>query len=141
MNNQYENIATALLLVFVIAVPSCQHSQASNIKNHLPTTKDNGYDGDLSKLTSVQPIRYLLAFFVSDICLASQARQVKHIPHTYLSQDRTVYDGATSQNKKAFGRICGAVASKTESEPRHPIPFVTYSVALTQNLLGAIHHG
>ncbi|WP_227428862.1 hypothetical protein [Psychrobacter sp. I-STPA6b] len=204
MNSQYENIATALLLVFVIAVPSCQpnhargneqgnavitdveqdindrsmslhplgeiHHQIEDVKhidpsrllgkgypalnsnilrfvaienaifnrkreNHLPTAKDNRYDGVLLKISSGQASRYPLAFFVFDICLASQAKQTistnshpqvigvnRHIMPTMA----TSYDGVTSQNKRALWRICGAVSVRAESEPRHPIPLTTY---------------
>lgn len=97
------------------------------------------YYGGLSKLTSGQASRYPLAFFVSNICLASQAKQMDNTAPYYLSQGKTVYDGLTLQNKRAFGRICRAASSKAESKTRHPIPL--YSVALTQNLLGGSYHG
>lgn len=120
-------------------------STSNNSENQCFTTDDNsGYYRGLSKLTSGQASRYSLAFFVPDICLASQAKHVSSTAPIHPSQGRTVYDGVTSQNKIAERQICGAVASKTESEPRHPIPIVfsrAYSVTLTQNLLGAIRHG
>lgn len=117
----------------------------NNSENQRFTTDDNsGYYRGLSKLTSDLPSRKPLAFFVPDTCLASQAKHVSSTAPIHPSQGRTVYDGVTSQNKIAERQICGAVASKTESEPRHPIPIVrsrAYSVTLTQNLLGAIRHG
>lgn len=97
------------------------------------------YYGGLSKSTSGQASRYPLAFFVSDICQASQAKQIDSTAPYYLSQGKTVYDGLTLQNKRAFGRICRAVSCRTESKTRHPIPL--YSVALTQNLQGDSYHG
>ena len=97
------------------------------------------YYGGLSKLTSGQASRYPLAFFVSNICLASQAKQMDNTAPYYLSQGKTVYDGLTLQNKRAFGRICRAVTTSTESKTRHPIPL--YSVALTQKLVGGSYHG
>ena len=98
----------------------------------------------ISKLTSGQASRYSLAFFVPDICLASQAKYVSSTTPIHPLQGRTVYDRVTSQNKMAERQICGAIASKTESEPHHPIPIVfnrAYRVTSTRNLLGAIRHG
>ena len=97
------------------------------------------YYGGLSKNVSGQASRHPLAFFVSDICLASQAKQIDNTAPYYLSQGKTVYDGLTLQNKRAFGRICRAVTNVTESKTRHPIPL--YSVALTQKTLGGSYHG
>lgn len=114
------------------------------IKQAVAKHDNKRYYRDLSKLTSGQASRYSLAFFVPNICLASQAKHVSSTAPIHPSQGRTVYDGVTSQNKIAERQICGAVASKTESEPRHPIPIVfnrAYSVTSTQNLLGAIRHG
>lgn len=102
------------------------------------------YYGGLSKLTSGQASRYPLAFFVSDICPASQAKQIDNTAPYYLSQGKTVYDGLTLQNKRALRRICKAVSCRTESKTRHPISSVlitVYSVALTQNLTGDSYHG
>lgn len=98
----------------------------------------NGYDKDLSKISSGQASRYQLAFFVSNICRASQAKHDKSTAPICLSQGRTVYDGVTSQNKIANRRICGAVSTDTESEPRHPI-LLPYSVTLTHKLVGGYH--
>ena len=113
------------------------------IKQAVATDDNKRYYRVLSKLTSGQASRYLLAFFVPDICLASQAKHVSSTAPIHPLQGRTVYDGVTSQNKIAEGRICGAVASKTESGPRHPISPImfnrSYSVASTQNLLGGYH--
>ena len=52
----------------------------------------------------------------------------------------TNYDGLALQNKRAERRIFRSVCVKTESKTRHPISLL-YSVAFTQNLTGAIHHG
>ena len=98
----------------------------------------SGYYIDLSKISSGQPIRNPLAFFVSNICLASQAKHDSSTAPIYLSQGKTVYDGVTSQNKIANRRICGAVSTDTESEPRHPI-LLPYSVASTQKTVGGYH--
>ena len=119
------------------------------------TSHDNKrYYRDLSKLVSGRASRNLLAFFVPDNSSAPQAATIYSsiAPRAHLSALRgqtiismanhlpTDYDGLTLQNKIVFGRICGAVSNKTESKTRHPIPLL-YSVTLTQNLLGAIHHG
>ena len=115
---------------------------------------NSGYYIDLSKLNSDMPSRTPLAFFVPDNSAASQAVTMPsstaskaHLRATrghslisianYLLTD---YDGLTLQNTIAERRICGAVSVKTESKTRHPI-FLLYSVALTQKLQGAIHHG
>ena len=146
--NQYENIATALPLGFVVTIASCQHSQADEIKNHLPTAKDNRYDGVLSKNhASGQPTRYSLAFFVSDIHPASQAGRIDHTAPlqgntiiSKVSNSLNRYDGVTLQNKIASGRICRAVACVTESGPHHPMIF--HSVVSTQKTTqGGSYHG
>ena len=146
MNNQYENIATALPLGFVVTIASCQHSQADEIKNHLPTAKDNRYDGVLSKLESGQPYRYPLAFFVFDICLASQAGR---IDHTALLQGNTIiskvsnspnrYDGLTSQNTTAFMVNMRGGFFRAKSKTHRPISLLTNSVTLTQKSKGGYH--
>ena len=113
------------------------------MKQAVATDDNKRYYRVLSKLTSGQASRYLLAFFVSDTCLASQAKHDSSTAPIHPLQGRTVYDGVTSQNKIAERQICGAVASKTESGPRHPISPImfnrSYSVASTQNLLGGYH--
>lgn len=111
----------------------------------IATNDNSGYYIDLSKLISGLPSRTSLAFFVPDICIASQAKQdnstaLIHLPAYRKHGGNTVYDGLTLQNKIAERRICGAVSNKTESKTRHPI-LLPYSVAFTQNLLGVIHHG
>ena len=124
--------------------------------NAKPIASDNsrGYYIDLSRLTSGQASREILAFFVPDNSAASQAVTMRSstAPNAHLSATRgyslisianhllTDYDGLTLQNTIAERRICGAVSSKTESKTRHPIS-LSYSVALTQNLLGGSYHG
>lgn len=85
-------------------------------------------------------------FFMSEICLNSQIKQNPSInaPLILIQQDKTIisqvfnlvlYDGVTLQNT-AYSLICGAVATKTESEPHHPMFIHTVQ---TQNLVGAYH--
>lgn len=110
----------------------------------LPLGNALAYTKDLSKTSSGQASRYTLAFFVPDICLASQAKQIDNTAPYYLSQGKTVYDGLTLQNKRALRRICRAVTTSTESKTRHPILSVfntAYSVALTHKLVGGSYHG
>ena len=121
----------------------------------IATNTNNGYYKDLSKLNSDLPSRKPLAFFVPDNSAASQAITMPSstaLRAHLLSASRgqtiisianhllTDYDGLTLQNKIAVRRICRAVTVKTESKTRHPI-LLPYSVALTQKLTGAIHHG
>ena len=111
----------------------------------IATDDSSGYYRGLSKLISDLPSRTSLAFFVPDICIASQAKQdnstaLIHLPASRKHGGNTVYDGLTLQNKIAERRICGAVSNKTESKTRHPIR-LPYCVAFTQNLTGVIHHG
>ncbi|MGE6473668.1 hypothetical protein [Psychrobacter sp. NPDC078631] len=134
----------------LLSLIACQPVQSKPIA----TNTNNGYYIDLSKLTSGQASRDILAFFVPVIGMDSQSstKQTDTAPQAYSSATRgqtiisianhllTDYDGLTLQNKIAERRICRAVSSKTESKTRHPISLL-YSVALTQNLLGAIHHG
>ena len=125
----------------LLSLVTCQQANAKLIA----TTDNSSYYRGLSKLISGLPSRTSLAFFVSDICIASQAKQDSSTAHINLPAYRkhggnTVYDGLTLQNKIAARRICGAVSNKTESKTRHPIR-LSYSVAFTQNLLGVIHHG
>ena len=134
----------------LLSLVACQPVQPKPIA----TNTNNGYYIDLSKLTSGQASRDILAFFVPVIGMDSQSstKQTDIAPQAYSSATRgqtiisianhllTDYDGLTLQNKIAERRICRAVSSKTESKTRHPISLL-YSVALTQNLLGAIHHG
>ena len=118
----------------------------SDIKNHLPTAKDNRYDGVLSKLESGQPYRYPLAFFVFDICLASQAGR---IDHTALLQGNTIiskvsnspnrYDGLTSQNTTAFMVNMRGGFFRAKSKTHRPISLLTNSVTLTQKSKGGYH--
>lgn len=116
-------------------------SENTSLKNSLPLVAGMMDNKDLSKFSSGQPSRYLLAFFVRKFWLASQATQdnsTAHLPqftgvirHTY-AHSVTSYGGVTLQNKRK--PICRAVSTKTESEPRHPMIF--HSVVLTQNLVG-----
>ncbi|MGE6327835.1 hypothetical protein [Psychrobacter pacificensis] len=119
----------------------------------IATDDNSGYYIDLSKLTSGQASRDILAFFVPDNSAASQAVSIRSSTalQAYSSATRgqtiiskvttspTDYDGLTLQNKIAERRICRAVSSKTESKTRHPIP-LPYSVTLTHNLLGGHNH-
>ena len=140
-----------LLIGLFISLVACQPVNAK------PIASDNssGYYIDLSKITSGQASRYLLAFFVPDNSAASQAVTVPSstAPNAHLSATRehslisianhllTDYDGLTLQNTIAARRICRAVSVKTESKTRHPI-LLPYSVAFTQKTTqGAIHHG
>ena len=117
---------------------------ASSEYKSIAIDDNNRYYEDLSKSNSGQASRYPLAFFVCNICLASQAKHIVNTAPYYLSQGKTVYDGLTLQNKRALRRICRAVSVRTESKTRHPISSVlitVYSVALTQNLTGDSYHG
>jgi len=132
----------------LLSLVACQPVQPKPIA----TNTNNGYYIDLSRLTSGQASRDILAFFVPDNSTASQAVSIRSstAPQAYSSATRgqtiiskvttspTDYDGLTLQNKIAVRRICRAVSSKTESKTRHPISLL-YSVALTQNLLGGYH--
>ena len=116
-------------------------SENTSLKNSLPLVAGMMDNKDLSKFSSGQPSRYLLAFFVRKFWLASQATQdnsTAHLPqftgvirHTY-AHSVTSYGGVTLQNKRK--PICRAVTVCTESEPRHPMTF--HSVVLTQKQIG-----
>ena len=134
----------------LLSLVACQQVQPKPIA----TNTNNGYYIDLSNSTSGQASRDFLAFFVPDNSAASQAVTMPSSTtlRAHLSASRghsliskvsslpTDYDGLTLQNTIAERRICGAVSVKTESKTRHPISLL-YSVALTQKLQGAIHHG
>ena len=134
----------------LLSLVACQQVQPKQIA----TDDSSGYYIDLSKNVSGQASRYLLAFFVPDNSAASQAVTMPSSTtlRAHLSASRghslisiashllTDYDGLTLQNKIAVRRICRAVSCRTESKTRHPISLL-YSVALTQKLQGAIHHG
>ena len=134
----------------LLSLIACQPVNAKPIA----TDDNSGYYIDLSNSTSGQASRDFLAFFVPDNSAASQAVTMPSstAPNTHLSASRghslisianhllTDYDGLTLQNKRAERRICRAVSCRTESKTRHPISLL-YSVALTQKLQGAIHHG
>jgi len=120
-----------------------------------PIASDNtsSYYIDLSKITSGQASRDILAFFVPDNSAASQAVTMPSstAPKTHLRATRgyslisiashllTDYDGLTLQNKIAVRRICRAASSDAESKTRHPI-LLPYSVALTHKSLGVHNH-
>lgn len=134
----------------LLSLIACQPVNAKPIA----TDDNSGYYIDLSNSTSGQASRDILAFFVPDNSAASQAvtMQSSTALRAHLSASRehslisiashllTDYDGLTLQNKIAERRICRAVSCRTESKTRHPISLL-YSVALTQKLQGAIHHG
>ena len=134
----------------LLSLVTCKPASAKQIA----TNDNSGYYIDLSNLISDLPSRKPLAFFVPDNSAASQAVTIQSstAPQAQLSASRgqtiisiashllTDYDGLTLQNKIAVRRICRAVTNVTESKTRHPI-LLPYSVALTQNLLGVIHHG
>ena len=134
----------------LLSLVTCQPVNAKQIA----TNDNSGYYIDLSKTNSGKPSRYLLAFFVPVIDVDSQSlsKHTDTAPQAHLSASRgqtiisianhllTDYDGLTLQNKIAVRRICRAVSCRTESKTRHPISLL-YSVALTQKLQGAIHHG
>ena len=152
MNNKYSNeILASLKAKKFLVTGDITHFF---VKQAVASKSSSSYDGVLSKNVSGQASRYLLAFFVPDNSAASQAVTMPSSTtlRAYLSASRghslisiashllTDYDGLTLQNKIAERRICRAVSVKTESKTRHPISLL-YSVALTQNLTGAIHHG
>lgn len=134
----------------LLSLIACQQATAKPIASN----DSSGYYEDLSKISSGQASRDILAFFVPDNSVASQAVTIQSstAPKAHLSATRehslistasqllTDYDGLTLQNKIAVRRICRAVTTNTESKTRHPIS-LSYSVALTHKLVGAIHHG
>ena len=134
----------------LLSLIACQPVNAKPIA----TDDNSSYYIDLSKSTSGQASRDILAFFVPDNSAASQATTMPSSTtlRAHLSASRghslisiashllTDYDGLTLQNKTAVRRICGAVSCRTESKTRHPI-LLSYSVAYTQKLQGVIHHG
>ena len=137
-----KSILLAVLMIGLLLLISSYHQ--AHPKNNLQSVAGMGQNKDLSKFSSGQPSRYLLAFFVRKFWLASQATQdnsTAHLPqftgvirHTY-AHSVTSYGGVTLQNKRK--PICRAVSTKTESEPHHPMIF--HSVVLTQNLVGGYH--
>lgn len=145
-------VLSALLLIL-------STSNTAHAKNPLPLAGVMGNNVTLSKFTSGTPNRHSLAFFVPQSLLAPRAGKINstaHLPPVYLktgvnrhfmamlpSDTPADYDGVTSQNKPIHWRICGAVACKTESEPRHPLTLCkqSQSVVLTQNLQGVANNG
>lgn len=132
-----------------------QYASEINAKLLLAKYKDNGYDGVLSKNNSGRASRRYLAFYVTDSSMDSQIhpnqsdtahqrfkRQWGSTPLFMVADGYapTPYEGKTSLNKIAFGRISGAVAIVAESDSSHPISLL-YSVIPTQKTIGAIHHG
>ena len=143
-------MAWVAVIGLLLSLVACQPVNAKLIA----TDGSSGYYIDLSKITSGQASRDLLAFLVPDNSAASQAVAMPSstAPQAHLSASRgqtiisianhllTDYDGLTLQNTIAERRICGAASSDAESKTRHPISLF-YSVALTHKSLGAIHHG
>ncbi|MES1964965.1 hypothetical protein M0N77_06420 [Psychrobacter sp. AH5] len=143
-------IAWVVGIGLLLSLVTCQPVHAK------PIASDNssGYYIDLSKITSGQASRYLLAFFVPDSSAASQAVTVPsstalkahlratrgHSPISIANHLLTDYDGLTLQNTIAARRICGAASSDAESKTRHPIS-LPYSVTLTHKSLGGSYHG
>lgn len=139
-------VCIGLLLSFVTCHPV--------ITKQIASDDNSRYYIYLSKITSGQASRYLLAFFVPDNSSASQAVTMPSstAPNTHLSVTRgyslifianhllTDYDGLTLQNTIAARRICGAASSDAESKTRHPI-LLLHSVALTHKSLGGSCHG
>ena len=139
-------VCIGLLLSFVTCHPV--------ITKQIASDDNSRYYIYLSKITSGQASRYLLAFFVPDNSPASQAVTIPSstAPNTHFSVTRgyslisianhllTDYDGLTLQNTIAARRICGAASSDAESKTRHPI-LLPYSVALTHKSLGGSCHG
>ena len=132
----------------LLSLVTCKPASAKPIA----TNDNSGYYIDLSKITSGQASRYLLAFFVPDNSAASQAVTMPSSTalraHLSASRGQTIisianhlltdYDGLTLQNKRAERRICRAASSDAESKTRHPIP-LPYSVAHTHKSLGGYH--
>ena len=136
----------------LLSLVTCQPVTAKPIA----TEDTSSYYIDLSKITSGQASRDILAFFVPDNSAASQATTMPSstAPQAQISASRgqylismaatqglpTSYDGLTLQNKIAVRRICKAASSDAESKTRHPI-LLPYSVALTHKSLGGSYHG
>lgn len=131
------------------------NGDAINTKLMLAKYRDNRYDEVLLKNNSGRASRRYLAFYVADSSMDSQIhpnqsdtahqrfkRQWGSSTLMFMVADGrapTLYEGKTSLNKIAFGRISGAVAIVAESDSSHPI--FSYSVIPTQKTIGAIHHG
>lgn len=142
-------VAGVSLLISLVA---CTPVNTKPIATH----DSSGYYIDLSKISSGQASRDILAFFVPDNSTASQAVTIQSsiAPPVQISTTRgqylismaatlglpTSYDGLTLQNTIAERRICKAVTTNTESKTRHPISLL-YSVALTHKLVGGSYHG
>ena len=147
-------LSLTIFIAWVVGIGLLLSLIASQPVHAKPIASDNSssYYIDLSKITSGQASRYLLAFFVPDNSPASQAVTMPSSTtlNTHLSVTRgyslisianhllTDYDGLTLQNTIAYGRICRAASSDAESKTRHPI---LYSVALTHKSLGGSYHG
>ena len=143
-------MAWVVSIGLLLSLVTCQPVNAK------PIASDNtsSYYIDLSKITSGQASRYLLAFFVPDNSPASQAVTIQSstAPKAHLRATRGCslisianhllidYDGLTLQNTIAARRICGAASSDAESKTRHPISLLD-SVALTHKSLGGSYHG
>ena len=143
-------MAWVVSIGLLLSLVTCQPVNAK------PIASDNtsSYYIDLSKITSGQASRYLLAFSVPDNSPASQAVTIQsstaskaHLRATrgcsLISMANHLlidYDGLTLQNTIAARRICGAASSDAESKTRHPI-LLPYNVALTHKSLGGSYHG
>lgn len=131
------------------------HGKVFNVKLTLAKYRDKIYYEVLLKNNSGRADRSNLAFYVTDSNMDSQIHpNQSDISHErfkrrwgsstpmFMVADRsapTLYEGKTSLNKIAFGRISGAVAIVAESDSSRPI--FAYSAIPTQKTIGAIHHG
>lgn len=136
-------------------VMTINHDKAFNMKLTLAKYRDKLYYEVLLKNNSGRASRSNLAFYVTDSNMDSQIhpnqsdtshqrlkRQWESSTLMFMVADGrapTLYEGKTSLNKIAFGRISGAVAIVAESDSSHPI--FAYSVIPTQKTIGAIHNG
>lgn len=134
---------------------TADYGNGFNAKLPIAKYKDNRYYEVLLKNNSGRADRSHLAFYVTDSNMDSQIhpnqsdtthlrfkRQWGSTPFLFVVADGsapTLYEGKTSLNKIAFGRISGAVAIVAESDSSRPI--FAYSAIPTQKTIGAIHHG
>lgn len=134
---------------------TANNNNGINEKLSLALYKDKVYYKVLSKNNGGRADRSNLAFYVTDSNMDSQIhpnqsdtthQRFKRLwgstPFLFVvtyGREPTLYEGKTSLNKIAFGRISGAVAIVAESDSSHPI--FAYSVIPTQKTIGAIHHG
>ena len=137
------------------SIVTVDYGNGFNAELPIAKYKDNGYYVVLLKNNSGRADRSNLAFYVTDSNMDSQIHpNQSDISHEcfkrrwgsstpmFMVADRsapTLYEGKTSLNKIAFGRISGAVAIVAESDSSRPI--FEYSAIPTQKTIGAIHHG